>query len=82
MQTAANVQNVDPVIKFESIYNYPIICRDLYSPLPDPPQTRRYPQSRRNYPQANPKIWYVPEVYKMTKVLEDGRKMGKKSIFH
>ena len=47
------------------------------------PQTRKYPQSRRNYPQNQPpKFWYVPEVYKMTKVLEDGIENGKKSVLH
>ena len=47
----------------------------LYSPRP--PQTPAYPQARRNYPPNQPqKFWYVPEVYKMKKVLEDGKENG------
>ena len=35
------------------------------------------PQARLNYhPNQPQKFWYVPEVYKMTKFMEDGRKNG------
>ena len=57
------------------------LSRDFSSPPPTH-QTRRYPQARRNYPpKPTQKVWYVPEVYKMTKAMDDWRKMGKKSIF-
>ena len=43
------------------------------APQPTPPKKKK---TRRNYP-TNPEIfWYVPEVYKMSKVLEDGRENG------
>ena len=44
-----------------------------HPPPPDPPKLERTPQARRKYPPSpRKKFWYVPEVYKMTKVLEDG----------
>ena len=49
---------------------------------PPTPQTESTPQARRNYPPQKKKVWYVPEVYKMTKVVEYGRENGKKSVFH
>ena len=49
-----------------------------------PPQTRDNPKARLNNPSNQPqKFWNVPEVYKIAKVLEDGREKGfKKSVFH
>ena len=49
------------------------------------PQTRKYhpPPSAAKVPThpTPPQIWYVPEVYKMTKALEDGRENGLKNQF-
>ena len=47
-------------------------------PAPDPPpQTRDEPQARINDPPNQPqKIWHVREVYKMKRVLEEGRENG------
>ena len=52
--------------------------------LPRPPPNARLPltQARLNYPSNQPqKFWYVPEMCKMTKVLEDGRENGLKNQF-
>ena len=62
-------------------YYYEVILTGVYTapdPSPDSPQTRDYPQARRNYPPPNqPKnFFYVPEVYNMRKILEDGRENG------
>ena len=41
---------------------------------PLPPKRESTPQARRNYPANKPQqFWYVPEVYKMTKIMEDGK---------
>ena len=48
---------------------------------PAPPQFPPNPGSRRSILPRPPKMGYVADVYKMTKVLEDEKKMGKKSIF-
>ena len=55
-----------------------MVYRDWYKPNSKVP-----PKPGETTPSSQPqKFCYVPEVYKMTKVLEDGRKMEKNSIFH
>ena len=64
----------------EIIWTY--FHKDFYS-LPDPPPNSKVPPSpEQDYHPRPPKFWNVVEVYKMTKVVEDWRKIGKKSIFH
>ena len=61
---------------YEIINNY---FAGIYTAPQPPLPTKRESscQARRNYPTNRPqKFWYVPEMYKMTKVLEYGRENG------
>ena len=53
--------------------------QEYTAPSPDPPpdpQTRKYPPQGQSKMTSDPQFLYVQEVYKMTKVLEDGRENG------
>ena len=48
---------------------------------PNPPKSKVPPNPEQHHPQPTPKLWYVAEVLKMTKVLEDGRENWSKINF-
>ena len=57
--------------------------RDLYSPSSTLPQTRDYPQARRNYPKTNHKNFVMfQRCIKWQKSWKKGEQMDKKSLFH
>ena len=46
------------------------------TPPPDLPQLESPPQALIKMAPPTPKFFFIPDVYKMTKVLEDGRENG------